>query len=436
MSLEINEHFAQAINTLENTRKHVFVTGKAGTGKSTLLTYFRGTTKKNHVVLASTGAAAVNISGQTIHSFFHFTPGVTIDEAKKLGNSHKNIKLYQKLEMIVVDEVSMVRADLLDCVDIFLREVKSTGEPFGGVQMALFGDLYQLPPVVNRDEQEIFSKLYPSPYFFDADSFQRISKYDEFYEKIELEKIYRQSEQEFIQLLNSIRNKQVNYSHLTSLNKRISDEVLTGDYIYLVSTNKQADEINKQNLDKLSGEIKTYTGEIEGNFEGRSLPTEFELTLRVNSRVMFLNNDPEERWINGTLGEILGFYEDESNSNEPILEVRKDDGEVVEVHPFTWTNYKSVLNEQTGKIEREAVGSYTQIPLKLAWAITIHKSQGKTFDKVIIDIGWGTFASGQVYVALSRCKTFEGIILKRPIQHKHILLDDRIKDFFSKTETL
>ncbi|MDQ3239740.1 MAG: AAA family ATPase [bacterium] len=432
MSFEINEQFARAIEILENTNKHTFITGKAGTGKSTLLTYFRGITKKHHIVLASTGAAAVNINGQTVHSFFHFTPQITLDEAAKLGKSNKNTKLYQKLQLIIIDEVSMIRSDLFDCVDLFLKSARLSNEPFGGVQMALFGDLYQLPPVINKDEIDIFSQLYESPFFFDSNAFVRISQFEDFYELIELKKMYRQSDEDFIDLLNNVRNKQTNHSNLEMLNKQLSKMVEdTSEYIYLVSTNKQAEEINKISLNKLTTKLESYTGVMYGDFENRNVPTEIELSLRIGARVMFLNNDADNRWINGTLGEVVGLYHDESNSNLPVIEVKKDDNETVEVYPYTWTNYKSSLNDKTGKIEKDAVGTYTQIPLKLAWAITIHKSQGKTFDKVIIDIGWGTFASGQLYVALSRCKTLDGIILKKPIQHKHILLDPRVVSFFN-----
>ncbi len=434
MSLEINEKFQHALDVMENTNKHVFLTGRAGTGKSTLLTYFRGTSHKNHVVLASTGAAAVNIGGQTIHSFFHFMPDITEVEARRLGRTNQQTKLIKKLQSIVIDEVSMVRADLLDCVDAFLKEARQSKEPFGGIQMIFIGDMYQLPPVVGKDEVAIFAQIYDSPYFFDSDSFRRISRYDEFYEHIELEKIYRQKDEEFITLLNGIRNRELHSTNLAILNERISrDEDHSADYIYLVMTNKQADEINRANLDKIFGEEQIFYGDIKGDFEGKNLPTDPTLTLKVGARVMFLNNDPEERWINGTLGEVMGFYSDEANDNMPIVEVKKDDGASVDVYPHTWTNYRSKINEESGKIEKEAAGSYTQMPLKLAWAITVHKSQGKTFDKVIIDIGWGAFASGQVYVALSRCRTLNGIILKKPIQYKHILLDDRIKQFFSKT---
>jgi ATP-dependent DNA helicase PIF1 len=432
MSLEINEQFQHALDVMEKSTKHVFLTGKAGTGKSTLLTYFRGTTHKNHVVLASTGAAAVNIGGQTIHSFFHFMPDITEVEARRLGRTHQQTKLIQKLQAIVIDEVSMVRADLLDCVDAFLKEARKSKEPFAGIQMIFIGDMYQLPPVVGRDEVEIFARLYDSPYFFDSESFKRISKYEEFYEHIELQKIYRQSDEEFIGLLNGIRNRELHSTNLAILNDRTQHDIdITTDYIYLVTTNKAADEINRANLDKLYSEEQIFYGDVKGDFENKNLPTDASLTLKVGARVMFLNNDQEDRWINGTLGEVLGFYSDEANDNMPIIEVKKDDGQTVDVYPHTWTNYKSMLNEETGRIEKEAAGSYTQIPLKLAWAITIHKSQGKTFDKVIIDIGWGAFASGQVYVALSRCRTLEGIILKKPIQYKHILLDDRIKQFFA-----
>lgn len=427
LDLDLNPQFVEALEVLEKSNGNLLITGKAGTGKSTLLNHFRLTTKKNHAVVAPTGIAAVNVTGETIHSFFKFKPTVDLDEAKKVAKMVKSKELYTKLEVLIIDEISMVRADLFDCVDVFLRTIRKNEEPFGGVQIVMFGDLFQLPPVVTQAEMETFSYLYETPYFFSSIAFRQIAG-DMTY--IELERIYRQNEEEFIEILNAIRTGNISDEQLASINSRCYNQPLkTRNIVYLASTNYIADDLNRRYLASLPSLSKKMKGKVLGSFEGRNLPTDEELELKVGARVMFLNNDPEKRWINGTLGTVKSFSE---NIGTRTVVVNTDEGKEVEVEPFTWNAYKSTYDSNEGKIKREESGSFRQLPIKLAWAITIHKSQGKTFDNVMIDLGKGAFAFGQTYVALSRCRTLDGVILKKPLSRKDILLDERIVEFYRR----
>ena len=419
-NIEINTHFQKALHLMEGTGKNIFVTGRAGTGKSTLLDYFRSITKKQIVVLAPTGVAAVNVSGQTIHSFFRFKPDVTVEGVREKAKKKKRNKLYKKLDAIVIDEISMVRADLLDCVDEFLRiNGKVAGVPFGGIQMILIGDLYQIPPVVVGQEREIFKNHYKSEYFFDANAVENIEL-----EYVELEKIYRQSDALFITLLNGIRNKTISDEEIELINNRcFNDESeLPGNFIYLTTTNAMADERNDAELAKLPGKPHTFPAEIMGKFDQKYFPTEQLLKLKKDTQVMLLNNDPAGRWINGTIGSVHKI-KDESVS------VRIADGNIEEIKPFTWEINRFFWNTETLTVNSEAIGTFKQYPIKIAWAITIHKSQGKTFDNAVIDIGRGTFTSGQLYVALSRCRSLDGIFLKKWIKRSNIWTDWRIVKF-------
>ena len=425
--IELNEQFKRALDIMEHTEKSIFITGRAGTGKSTLLDYFRRNTSKKVAVLAPTGVAALNVKGQTIHSFFKFKPNITLNLVKRLRAAEEEGTLYQKLDAIVIDEVSMVRADLLDCVDKFLRlNGPDIDRPFGGLQMIFIGDLYQLPPVVTGIEKAGFKLLYPTPYFYSAAVFQNFEM-----EFLELEKIYRQHDPTFINLLNSIRNRSVTPEGLELLNRRLDPEFTppSGDfYIYLTTTNELAAGVNSLQIKKLRGKMHTYIGVREGDFSDEYLPTAVELSVKKGAQIMMLNNDSDGRWVNGTIGEIVGFEKDSDGGDTLIAEVAG--GEEVEIAPFTWEIYRFSLDGSA--LKSEIVGTFTQFPLMLAWAITIHKSQGKTFDKVIIDIGRGTFAHGQMYVALSRCTTLEGIVLKRPIMKKHIWTDFQVVDFLTR----
>lgn len=424
-SIELNELFVRALDEMENSQKNVFVTGKAGTGKSTLLDYFRKTTKKKIAVLAPTGVAAVNILGQTIHSFFGFRPDITLQKIKRVNRAG----LYRALDAVVIDEISMVRADLLDCVDKFLRlNGKNQERPFGGIQMIFFGDLYQLPPVVTGKEKEIFKTHYKSQYFFDAKAFENFRM-----DFIELEKIYRQKDEKFIELLNSIRNNSATEKELALLNRRVDAafETKPGEfYIQLATLNEMANKKNEVELAKLKTRLFAYKGGIKGNFDLQYLPCEIELKLKVGSQIMLLNNDSQGRWINGSVGKIVDI--EKSGTGNPAIIVELRNGQKAEVEPYTWKIFQLEYNQNAKALESRTIGSFTQYPLKLAWAVTIHKSQGKTFDKVIIDIGKGTFAHGQMYVALSRCTSLDGIVLKKPIEKKHILMDWRIVKFLTQ----
>lgn len=425
--IEINEQFKRALDLMEQTNKNVFITGKAGTGKSTLLEYFRSITKKKIVVLAPTGVAALNVGGETIHSFFGFLPDVTMESVKKLYPRDR--KTYQELDAIVIDEISMVRADLLDCVDKFLRlNGKNALAPFGGIQMIFIGDLYQLPPVVTTKEKKIFTEHYKSPYFFDAKIFKELA-----IEFIELEKVYRQKDAKFIELLNQIRNNTITEDSINILNSRVGAQLAHKEddfIIYLTTLNQMALDINREYLNKLPGKVYQWVAEVSGEFDPGAFPTDFELTIKPGAQVMMLNNDVQRRWVNGTLGRVhkVKYAKEEEYD---VIVVQLQNGKKVNVEPFTWGIYHFEYNEETKQIESEVVGSFTQYPLKLAWAVTIHKSQGKTFDRVIIDVGRGTFAGGQVYVALSRCTSFEGISLKKPIKKGHIFTDRRIVKFLT-----
>jgi ATP-dependent exoDNAse (exonuclease V) alpha subunit len=429
--LDLNPQFQRALDLMENTDQALFITGKAGTGKSTLLSHWRGLTKKQIAVLAPTGVAALNVKGLTIHSFFGFTPEVTIDRIKKIYGEKE--ELYKGLDAIVIDEVSMVRADLLDCIDKFLRiNGPDHLAPFGGVQMIFFGDLYQLPPVISREEAELFAESYPSPYFFSAQAMADLPM-----EYIELDHIYRQKDPMFIELLNAVRNNSVTNEHINQLNTRyqphhqLADDDFT---ITLTSTNDLASTINESRLDRLTGETYRYQSRLTGEFERRSLPTDTILQLKIGAQVMLLNNDSEKRWVNGSIGKIVDILpdevEDELFSYDTLI-VELANGKEVEVLPYTWEMYEMRLDKAKEKLVTDVTGSFTQYPLRLAWAVTIHKSQGKTFDNAVIDVGRGTFAHGQMYVALSRCTSFEGLVLKQQLQRRHIQMDRRVVSYIT-----
>ncbi|HSV94882.1 MAG TPA: AAA family ATPase [Spirochaetia bacterium] len=416
----------EIIQELEVSWENVFLTGNAGTGKSTLLDHFRNNTKKNIAVVAPTGVAAVNVRGETIHSFFLFPPNVDPERAKHEGKNCKNPKIYQALDSLVIDEVSMVRADLLDSISVFLQTVRKSKQPFGGVQVVMVGDLHQLPPVVTRDEQEALNKIYRSPYFFSSNVFQSLT--DGLYKQIkfyELSTIYRQTQREFIDILNRVRNKQTTQADINRLNQcRNEGEEFLDGYIYLTAMNDQADRINKYKLNEIEGQSIIFKSLTTGNFSDKHYPAADQLEMKTGARVMLLNNDPKDRWINGTLGTLFQIRSDH------VL-VKLDNGNLETVEPVTWTAYKTRLNPEKMSLESYEVGSFRQIPLRLAWAITIHKSQGKTFEKVAIDLGRGAFAHGQTYVALSRCTSLNGLKLIRPIDHNSIIMDDRVITFLN-----
>lgn len=425
--LEINDQFKKAIDLMNDTRKSLFITGKAGTGKSTLLDYFCAKSKKRPVVLAPTGIAALNVKGQTIHRFFNFYIDVTPQRIKEKKTKPKNSKLYKNLKTIIIDEVSMLRADLLDCIDTFLKMYgPEPKEAFGGVQMIFVGDLYQLPPVVTSKEKDIFTTHYKTPYFFSAHAFRNFE-----IEIIELEKVYRQKDPAFIELLNKIRNNSVEDKDIIYLNSRnIENNAIDANkfYITLTTTNKKADEINDMHLEKLRGKSFHSTAEIKGDFGKEYFPTATELNFKPKAQIMLLNNDQKKRWVNGSIGIIESVKKDEERQEYLKVRLQANDS-LVSVYPYIWEVYRFTFDGRS--IISEAIGTFTQYPFRLAWAVTIHKSQGKTFDDLIIDIGTGTFVTGQMYVALSRCTSFDGIALKVSIKKHHIRTDYRIFDFLT-----
>ncbi len=427
MPIELTEEFKKAYKMMEESGKNIFITGKAGSGKSTLLRYFRDNTKKKIAVLAPTGVAALNIGGQTFHSFFRFKPDINFEtiEKKAAKMSEKSKELYKSFDAIIIDEISMLRADLLDYADIFLRKACSPQKPFGGRQMLFFGDLYQLPPVLKSSEKNSFLEIYNTPYFFSAESFKKLKM-----EVVELDKIYRQSDTDFIRVLNSIRNNTIGDEDLSLLNNQVDSEFKpeVSDYsVTLTPRNDSASLLNQEMLDSLPGKEKYFEGEISGDFDLKNLPTDLVLSLKKDAQVMLLTNEPNGLWVNGSIGRVEKFSKD---SDE--ISVVLSGGLIVNVTPFEWDIFEYHYDEKLMTAISEKAGSFIQYPLKLAWAITIHKSQGKTFERMVLDIGRGAFSPGQVYVALSRVKTLEGIILKKPLKKSHIFMDRAIVDFMTK----
>jgi ATP-dependent DNA helicase PIF1 len=427
--IDINSDFLKALAIMEKSDRHAFITGRAGTGKSTLLDHFRANTRKQVVVLAPTGVAALNVQGQTIHSFFGFKPSITPDKVKKVSGWEGEI--YKGLDTIIIDEVSMVRADLLDCIEKFLRQNGPHRKQwFGGVQMIFIGDLYQLPPVVSSSEREIFTHRYETPYFFSSLVFKEPDFAIEF---IELTKVYRQTEPDFIALLSAIRNRSCTEEDLRKLNERHAPDFVPPDkafYVTLTSTNDLARARNLEKLDSLPGPLIRYECSVSGAFDKSSLPTEESLALKSGAQVMLVNNDKNGSWVNGSIGRVTGI--EKRSGAEDVLVVTLNDGASVEVTPHTWELFEYEYERATKRISTRKTGAFTQYPVRLAWAVTIHKSQGKTFDRVVIDIGRGTFAHGQIYVALSRCVSFEGITLIRKITKAHIRMDWRVAAFLTK----
>lgn len=415
--IEINAEFKNALETLENTSKHIFVTGKAGTGKSTLLKHFCRNTSKKIAVLAPTGVAAINVKGSTLHSFFNFPYGVI--EKKNIKFLRNKIDLFKNLEALVIDEISMVRSDIMHAVDLALR--LNTGNrklAFGGVQIIMFGDLYQLPPVVRGDELSYLRQKFGGIYFFNAEVFSK-----EGLKTIELTKIFRQRNDDFKILLNKVREKKINDAEIKKLNTRCKNFEGGETAIVLSSTNKIANFINELKLKKINSKEFNYYAKINGRFSDKDYPAELNLKLKIGAQVMILKNDTEKkrRWVNGTLAII-------KNLEQERIQVEIY-GRTFYIERSEWEIFEYKYDAKKKKIKKKSIGSFIQFPLKLAWALTIHKSQGKTFDNVIIDLGYGSFSHGQTYVALSRCPEFEKIYLRKPIRLNDIIVDEEIKKF-------
>ena len=415
------------LDEIENNHDHIFITGRAGTGKSTLLNLLKNTTRKNKAVVAPTGIAALNVGGQTIHSFFKIPP--------RMINPHeltkrKNHYFYKKLQLLIIDEISMVRADVIDCIDIFLRNNREDPRPFGGVQLVVFGDLFQLPPVVSSQfERKVLKEKYESPYFFSAEVFQEIEL-----QMIELHQVFRQKERRFVQLLDNIRTRALDYEVMEEINARyVEEEEEDMLAITLCSTNASVKSINTQRLKELSSSPYEFAAKLTGSFNPNFCPAEQFLWFKIDAQVMFVRNDPQGQFVNGTLGRIS-----EIDSDKIIVQIL-DAGSFksITVERMEWEMIQYQLDEKDpSKYSTKIVGTCTQFPLKLAWAITIHKSQGKTFENIVIDLGRGAFDYGQTYVALSRCKTLEGIRLKNKIRPKDIIVDQVVVDFYETMKRL
>jgi len=421
--IDLSGEFGRALHLINDSPESYFITGKAGTGKSTLLSHYASESQSRMALLAPTGIAAVNIQGQTIHSFFRFPPEPITSE-----HIHESRfkELYRALDTIVIDEVSMVRSDMMDGIDQMLRLNRGRpAEPFGGVQMLFFGDVFQLQPVVASDEEaKYFSSYYQSPFFFDAKVFDEAQ-----FGIIDLQKVYRQKDLGFIGLLDAIRMNRAGDTQLRAINSRFRPNLPDDDTqfrITLASTNAIVAEVNNRRLSHLTTQKFTYLGRIEGKFPRNSLPTEMELRLKSGAQVMFVKNDMARRWVNGTIGKVVALAQDH-------IAVQVEEGGATftyDVPLATWEVRKHTLEHASHSIRTEVVGSFTQYPLKLAWAVTIHKSQGLTFDDAVVDLGAGAFAHGQTYVALSRCTSFEGLVLKTKVRRKDIIVDYAVSDFY------
>jgi ATP-dependent DNA helicase PIF1 len=417
---KLSQEYIDCLDEIEYSREHLFITGKAGTGKSTLLDLFRRTTSKNVVILAPTGIAALKVHGQTIHSFFKFPPRLILPSDIKYTPSLKRI--VNKLEILILDEISMVRADILDGINRILQLHRNNSKPFGGIRLVAFGDIYQLPPIVSSvEEKHFFQNNYTSAYFFASEIWQQLQNM----RYINLSKVYRQTDRSFIRLLDEIRMGDIDYDSLTALNENVDPDFDQEGYIYLSPRNATMQRINQQKLAELPNEEHTYLPTITGEYNPNNMPIDPVLRIKVGAQVIFVKNDPDKEYVNGSLGIVTDL-----DTNLIRIRLNHDDKEVT-IGRATWDMIRYRLDpDADAQIKPEVVGTLEAFPVKLAWAMSIHKSQGQTFEKVILDMEGGAFEFGQTYVALSRCTTLEGIVLKKPLRQRDIMVDQRVVDFY------
>jgi ATP-dependent DNA helicase PIF1 len=421
MDIKLSVEQETLFTVMEKTKQHLFITGRAGAGKSVLLRHFRENTKKRAVVAAPTGIAALNIKGQTLHSLFRLAPN--LHRHGKLAPNARVCSLLKRVETLVIDEISMVRADLLDAVDERLREAHKNDLPFGGVQIIMFGDVYQLPPVVEPDLMQYFEAVHHGYFFFHA----LVWKQAEF--KIyELTQVFRQKDPVFKDILNAVRDGTVTDSQIEALNTRYGASPAGDETVTLAPTNALVTEINQKRLDQLEGKARQYTATITGEMKKSTFPTEENLWLKKGAQIVMLKNDKDGRWVNGTVGKIEALFDDH-------IDVRIS-GIVYTLERETWEEVTYTYDLETQKIEMKVASSFTQYPIRLAWALTIHKSQGQTYQNVMLDLTTATFAPGQMYVALSRCTSMEGLSLKMPVKRKDIIVDAKVTAFMAKRETI
>lgn len=440
-----NKEFNKAIDYILNTDKTIYLTGKAGTGKTTFLKYLKKVTHKRMVVLAPTGVAAINASGETIHSFFHIRPSVYIPEDplrtadselndlsmksifKHLKYSKSKVELIRNLETIAIDEVSMVRCDIMDVIDKILRLYRDSTKPFGGVQMILVGDAYQLPPIVKKEEQEILKSSYDGIFFFDSKVMEQIINNNQLI-YVELQKVYRQNDSKFIELLDRVRVNDMQDKDFALFDSKINKDKFINEnksHIILTTTNVKVNYINEKRLAALPTQSKIYNAVVTGTFAEKERPTDIALELKVGAQIIFIRNDKENRYYNGKLGVVKHLGE-----KFLLIETETNNGEIIDVtvHPETWKSVSYKWNKTENVIEEEILGTFMQLPVRLAWAITVHKSQGMSFDRVMADLG-NSFETGQVYVALSRCRSLEGLLLSSKIKPQSIIADPRVIEF-------
>ena len=424
-SITLSAEQQAVFDVMESTSQHLFITGRAGTGKSVLLRHFRANTKKKSIVAAPTGIAALNVRGQTIHSLFRLAPG--LHRKGNLPSNSRVCTLLKRIETLIIDEISMVRADLMDAIDERLREAHHNDLPFGGVQVIMFGDVYQLPPVVEEGLSSYFEAVHGGYFFFNALAWKEAE-----FKIYELTQVFRQKDTVFKNILNAVRDGTVIDEQITQLNERHGVPIPAEGTLTLAPTNSLVTNINQRRLNQLDGKAYEYKAMITGEMKRSTFPTEEVIQLKVGAQVVLLQNDQNKRWVNGTVASVAKLKKDEESEGIVVLV----DGIEYDLDKATWEEIRYEYDPIKGKVKEDVVSSFTQYPIRLAWAMTIHKSQGQTYESVALDLTTSTFAPGQMYVALSRCTSMEGLYLKMPVKRKDIITDQKVKDFMACCESI